>query len=600
MKAGARYGGDRSLTYFSGLLGFTEQAGFHVRAVRQEAAQFFVSVGSADGEFSAELYIEPVKQGAPSFLRGRHVALSYRGSSIPDALEQTLRKHALANSEDLTIEALQNVLGNDPDTSSVERSSGGITTREHYLDARADAFADFLARQDILCQKVVSMWLFNPCTLILHGDSECFGPPNLGLNMVMVINAPWDNRVRDIGRPRRAAARHSEADPEGLLVHVTDMRENDVISGAVAKERAIFDKVFAKNPGLVVFFHACVGVVGGSDIEGVYKHYKAKHHLPVLYFRGGENQQLKDFYREVFVDDRLEAPRLEQRSPHSVNLLGYTGHQLTDELEAILKRARVHINGVLLPSVNLPGVLLFENALVNVVLPNIDLENFYEQLLQDTSVPTTIRPQPPYGMGGTERWLRTVVQAVGCETSRLDRQIEAIRSERGSNWEASVSRASGHTLAFVVRDDEVEHLLDPGHNYGVPVIPTVVEMGFGVEVLIRTSGEEATRTAEARISEAAGPGANLSFCAFDSADELMQRLEASSAGAVMSNFFFEWRATANGKSVFSVQHFEPGFDGAQRTIDRLIRLCETGLYKKYGHYLRRNALGQRVMRNAAL
>jgi hypothetical protein len=192
-----------------------------------------------------------------------------------------------------------------------------------------------------------------------------------------------------------------------------------------------------------------------------------------------------------------------------------------------------------------------------------------------------------------------VVEAAGCDTARLARQLEAIRAERGARWEASVSRARAHTLAFVVRDDEIDHLLEPGHNYGVPVIPTVVEMGFGLEVLIRGSGEEATQRARAQVSQAAGPGARLSLNVFHSANELLQRLEASSAGALMSNFFFEWRATSNGKSVFSVQHFEPGFDGAQRTIDRLIRLCETGLYKKYGRYLRRNALGQRVASKVA-
>lgn len=598
----ARYGGYRSIAFFAGLLGLDEQADWRVTAVTRTKGHYEVPIEKGGAPVTT-LVVGAAEPGAPSFVGTKRLTVVYQGKDLPRDLADVLRSRAFRLHPDATIETLDDVFEGDPDVVAeavaVEAVDHDELDFQHKLRMRLagpqsfvadpDAFADFLARYEILCQKVVSMWLFNPCTLILHADSECFGPPNLGLNMVMTINAPWDNRVRDIGRPRAAAQRIAEPRSEDLLLYVTDIREHDVIAGSVSKERQIFADVFAKNPGLVVFFHACVGVVQGSDIEQVYRDHKKRHGMPVLYFRGGENRALQDFYTEVLVDVRRGTPHPANAPKSLVNLVGYSGHATVDLLDG-LKDIGVTVNGILLPQVTVQPVVDFEKAGLNVFLPNLDYENFYEQLRDGTGIEQHIAPDAPYGFPGTTRWYRAVAEPAGL-AGRVDAMVAARTAPLRARFDALVAKANAYSLTIAARDYEVQHLTESKYTYGVPVLETLAEMGFGVELLIMKTDPKMTAWAEERVREALRPGWRTEVRWFESFDELMGRLLESPSRAVFSNLFFDWRATSTGKSTFSLQHFEAGFEGAVRTLERLIAVCETPFYRRYAKYLKRDAFG---------
>jgi hypothetical protein len=84
--------------------------------------------------------------------------------------------------------------------------------------------------------------------------------------------------------------------------------------------------------------------------------------------------------------------------------------------------------------------------------------------------------------------------------------------------------------------------------------------------------------------------------AFDSFPFLRQRLRDCPASAFLSYHFYDWRLSEAGKASFSIQHFEMGVPGAVRTLERLLSVCRTGFYPKYGKYLRRTAQGLRLAR----
>lgn len=598
-----RFGGYRTVAFFSGLLGLNEQDRYTVGSVTESKGHYEVAVLEAGAPVTT-LVVSPAGPDQPSFVGTPRLSVVYRGETIARGLAELLQSRAFALHEDASIETLRVVSDGDPDAivegGEVEEVEE-IDDRDfhHKLQLRlagpqsfvadADAFADFLARYEILCQKVISMWLFNPCTLILHGDSECFGPPNLGLNMVMTINAPWDNRVRDIGRPRDAVKRVAEPRPEDLLLYVTDVRERDVIAGSFSKERQIFEDVFGQNPGLVVFFHACVGVVSGSDIEQVYQEHKKKHNMPVLYFRGGENRALLDFYEEVLVGVRKGTPHPADAPKNLVNLVGYSGHATLDLLEG-LEKAGVTVNGILLPQVTVPPVVDFEKAALNVFLPNVDFENFYDQLLQDTGVDQTISPDAPYGVEGTTRWYRAIAEQAGT-ADRVDAMVDEMMGPHRAKWDALVERARQHRLTFVSRDFEIQQLLDSKFTYGIPVLEALAEMGFGLDLFLMKTDPKMSEWAEKQIAESLSPGLRVDVRWFATQEEMTKLLDESASRAVFTNLFFDWRATSAGKGTFSLQHFEAGYEGAVRTIDRLLTVCETPFHARYAKYLKRDRFG---------
>jgi hypothetical protein len=580
----------RSQAAFSELLGLDPDGVHRVSSVAQRGTRIEIVVESGTGEEPATFFIEHARDDAPAFAKTEELALSYRGKQIHAELGRLVRaglSRARCSWQEL-LELLSEQTAVEPEVESgFEQRSDTLAQK---IRARLDAaggpmpdpwgYADFIGRYDLYCQKVISLWLFNPCSLILHGDSECFGPPNMGLGMVMTINAPWDNRQRDKGRPRGSVRRVTEPSTAAMPPFVTDIREHDVIAGSPALERRVVEHVFASDPGPVIFFHACAGVVAGTGMEQLVASYKRTHHLPVLYFRGGENQALRDFFKEILVDARKLTPRAAGTASSSLNLVGYAAIA-TETLVQSLEALGIRVNSTLLPGVDVPGVTAFENASVNVFLPNVDFESFYAQLRESSAVPRQLEPAAPYGIDGTRRWLRALAEA--CEIGGADARIESLAAPFAERWERLRARVADTKLLLVARDFEIDQLLDARFNYGVPLLETLREMGFALEVLVGSTDPLVTDWARERLSRA-GEGAPGTFSDRDG----MQRLLAESrAAAIYSNLFFDWRASGAGKATFSLQHFEPGFDGALRTLERLLGVCQTPYFRRYGRYLRR-------------
>jgi len=80
---------------------------------------------------------------------------------------------------------------------------------------------------------------------------------------------------------------------------------------------------------------------------------------------------------------------------------------------------------------------------------------------------------------------------------------------------------------------------------------------------------------------------------------MARRLAESKADAFFSCHFFDWRVTAAGKNLFSLQHFEMGLRGAVRTAERLLGICRTPFYRSYHRHLQRTPEGLRREHSSA-
>jgi hypothetical protein len=160
-------------------------------------------------------------------------------------------------------------------------------------------------------------------------------------------------------------------------------------------------------------------------------------------------------------------------------------------------------------------------------------------------------------------------------------------------WEVLRGQAREHRLGFVVRDEEPYFLTNPGASWGVPLIALLEEMGFGMDVLVRVSDPAVAKEAALGIRRMFREPKRHSVLAFDSFAFMRKRLAQSPAQAFLSYHFYDWRLSEAGKSSFSIQHFEVGVPGAVRTLERLLRVCRTGFFQRYGRYLKRTDHGLR-------
>ena len=125
------------------------------------------------------------------------------------------------------------------------------------------------------------------------------------------------------------------------------------------------------------------------------------------------------------------------------------------------------------------------------------------------------------------------------------------------------------------------------------MIALLEEMGFGIDILVRVSDPVVAKEAALGIRKMFREPKRHSVLAFDSFAFMRKRLKESSARAFLSYHFYDWRLSEAGKSSFSIQHFEVGVPGAVRTLERLLRVCRTGFFPRYGKYLKRTAHGLR-------
>ena len=131
------------------------------------------------------------------------------------------------------------------------------------------------------------------------------------------------------------------------------------------------------------------------------------------------------------------------------------------------------------------------------------------------------------------------------------------------------------------------------------MLPALREMGFGLEWLLwcgcrGACGKESLPTAGPCGAIAAG-ASGREICAgkeqrrgirrFHGPEDLDAGLRDESVHAFYSDFAFDRRLSRTGKAQFSLAFFEPGLEGAQRSVERLLGACRLPFYKDYARYL---------------
>ncbi|MBI5881828.1 MAG: AAA family ATPase [Elusimicrobia bacterium] len=433
--------------------------------------------------------------------------------------------------------------------------------REFFADAELDLNSAKLAMRNV--------------AYVVHKELECFyveGRTDDGT--ASFFNHAWpDHGGSSLPLPFELRAL-------GCRQVVSDIRDRDIILGGGRKiERSL--EALAADPGgteLAVFFDSCPTVITGDDVVPLIDRFRRKSGIPVV-FPDHRADQHTDVLRGVFQWVR-KTPEFRRAKPRGrrVNLVGFPWDRALDELAAILRETGVEVNSCLLPEFDLESIRRYPAASLQVFKPHRSYEDFQKEVLAGLDIPV-LAPPPPYGVEGTRRWLREIAAFFG-----LERRFDDVWSGRWAGlrgaWEESREEARGRVLGFVCDADRLGKLRDCRWSAGIPLLPALREMGFGLEWLLWCG----CRGASGRKT-CAGKEQRRGIRRFHGPEELEAGLRDGSVHAFYSDFAFDRRLSRTGKAQFSLAFFEPGLEGAQRSVERLLGAGRLPFYKDYARYL---------------
>ena len=562
-----------------------------------------VEVAVDDGRKVHVFHIERRGPESRGLLLTKHLNVYSRGKDLPLSLARVVHESAGTNLEGWTVDHLAVLIGNDPESGKpglpMPPAPDEAKRPRSLLDTWGadDSYADFFAGGEIARSQLDSIDPSKLFHFVQHCDAECLyvNPHSVG-SIITLVNYPWDDRVREPGRPfdqNMANLTDREFIEEGMVT--TDLVEDDVILGNPKKLESLLEYAVSRpssDDKLLFVSNTCVPTVIGEDVESVVKRLRKETGKEILYLTVTP-RSMTNVFQDMLVNRRLRAEEQAPAAPpDTVNLIGFAGGKGADELDSALQAYGARVNVHLLPDLNAERIDALPHARLNVLYPNQLWQHMYDQLM-DRSRIAAEAPAAPYGFEGTRAWLETVTKALGHKGDELEARWHALAEPWQARWDALREQAAGRRLGFVVRDEEPYFLTTPASSWGVPLIALAEEMGFGLDILVRVSEPQVAKEAALAIRKEFRFPKRHSVRAFDSFAFLRKRLQDAPAQAFLSYHFFDWRLTEAGKAAFSIQHFEMGVPGAVRTLERLLRVCRTSYYHRYHRYLKRTEAGLR-------
>ncbi len=298
------------------------------------------------------------------------------------------------------------------------------------------------------------------------------------------------------------------------------------------------------------------------------------------------------FSRRLVID--LMAEEGVTPDPGAVNLLGFASGRDLDELTELLDAAGVGVNTVLFPKLTREKIHALPRASTHIALPNALWEHLYQQVSTRSKCELIVAP-PPFGWSGTRAWLQTVGRVTG-RVEAAERAWAELAAQHNALWERTMEEARRYRLAIVVRPfGELHHLLEPSATWGVPLLATLEEMGFGIDLFLLGHGRAKRVAVEEKVEALFLEPKRHQVRWFTTLDELLTGLRRSEARAVFTNHNFDWRVSQAGKAAFSLQVFEKGLAGGVRTADRILRVCHAPFFARFQRHLERRSDGQFVL-----
>lgn len=427
-----------------------------------------------------------------------------------------------------------------------------------------DGWYNFFADRDFELSTASPRWWGSGSLWVTYGDRECFfARPAFDPRKWTYLNYPFATVPGDVSGVYDYAV-------------VSELSESDVVLGTGGKAAALLEEVRRKSPGKRMLFvnHLCTPVVMGDSLEAFAEQCREAAGCPTVNFTRRAWDQGETFSGVL---QALEDPATGSAAadPCAVNLIDFPQRYRTEELIPLLEALGLKVNAALLPEWNIPTLRRLPGAGLQVFCGAALTEKGLRQALRER-VRENLAVAPPYGMAASWDCLRRIAAAAGNESAAEGVWRERLADLR-REWEDLVRRAREYRLGFVATASVLPRLLRPRLGQDPPLLQSVLEMGFGVDVLVYSPTGRAPRLPAAQE--------RLRLRTFRSRPELERLLREGEFRAVYSDIFFDWRLSAAGKAQFSCLQFEMGAAGAVRSLKRLLALCRLPFYERYAPWL---------------
>lgn len=448
------------------------------------------------------------------------------------------------------------------------------------FDARLDA--QFFVREvghDYL-NIFAAFWALDwPAELLIHGEHECAA---MGTHCPTGVRRFWTTNLEV--RPGASVPEH---------VSTTALDDVDLIKGGEDRLRADVDALRREHPDrLLVVMNTCVPQVIGDDVEGIIEGLAAEGGPPLALiscrmeeanpFRGAQAFWLSILRHEAVPDIAPAAA--------SVNLvgLGLASSPAVKELSALLAAVGVGTNAVLWPGLEREHARRFLAADLAVLNPWRYVVQAFEPLRAWSRRPV-LTPSLPCGREGTRRWLQEVAEAV---TGGAPASVPDLGAEQAALWQRLAGQAATLEVAFVTLSTQPDLPADPTVTQGLPLLTTLLEMGFRVTVhcldpapLRDVAQRRPPADLEAELRERLGDTTALSFCVAPDLDGLWRTLGAARPALLYSEIVDDPRLKILGVEQVGPADFQLGLAGALRTLQELVRRAQDPFRARFARHL---------------
>jgi len=284
----------------------------------------------------------------------------------------------------------------------------------------------------------------------------------------------------------------------------------------------------------------------------------------------------EDTYARL-IEQRLAQALTEASSDPRRVLLGGLGprHPAVTELTALLTALDLEVAGTLFPE--LPADLAPGPVGALVWANPIGWEWIAPRWLLDHVA--VVSTYPPYGLAGTERWLRRVAAVL--EVPGGDARVDGLAAGWRQRLEPLRERCARHRLGLVGDRRDLADFVSRDGAFGCSLAEVLVEMGFTIEALVY---EPEASPGQAPTWAAAEPPAGLRFTPFATRADL-DGLLGSGLSAVFSSFRADPRLAAHGVPSFAEDQLALGVEGLFGMASRLLARCERQAFAGVRRYL---------------
>jgi nitrogenase molybdenum-iron protein alpha/beta subunit len=426
----------------------------------------------------------------------------------------------------------------------------------------------FFSDHEIECNNLCSLQLSDSFSWVNHGELECMDhEPHVMSGTVSYVNMPWLTS-KTLG-------------PPGSRFWVSRILEEDVIRGGTNRLEQTLEKAI-NNPKarFVCVSNTCLPKIIGDDVMAVVNRFQKKCSVPILCLSNDLSSPDMTFEDLVIqAMDRFSSTD-EDDDRLGLNLVGFPPNR--DEILSDLEKLSIPVNTCLLPEIGIETFQKYHRAELSIVYPFQSWISIADNALFDSRVPHQV-VEAPYGFRKTLDWFRIVANAMGRGANLKDFEAQRLAPLK-AGWDRLTDEAGSYGLAFVISAQTSEHLTNARRHYGFELLSLLEEMGFRLHVMLKVESPDDSLPLSKMRDSLADSDRHV-FSGFSNEAQLASLLANEKITAIYSEISFDERILKAGKAQFNLSMIEMGFDGALRSLDRLLRLCKSPFYKRYAKYL---------------